>query len=154
MRCSTRRCKKTGYVAVAQIAMHRREHVAIIRPGERGILMHTMFYTNEVRNDQEFKADPVLVTQKELGFAVKLIEALADTFQPEKFRDKYREQVERLIAGKIEGREVVSGQAAPASTVPVVDIMEALKKSLAAVRKPPGKAEPTSTPASKKRARR
>ena len=49
--------RKTGYVAIAQIAMHRREHVAVIRAGDRGILMHTMFYANEVRKEQEFRAD-------------------------------------------------------------------------------------------------
>jgi DNA end-binding protein Ku len=133
--------RKTGYVAIAQIAMHRREHVAIIRAGDRGILMHTMFYANEVRKEQEFKADTALVAGKELDLAVKLIEALAAKFEPEKFRDRYREQVEALIAAKIQGREVASGQPQAASAAPVVDIMEALKKSLASARKPVGRAE-------------
>ena len=93
--------RKAGYVALGQIAMHRREHVAVTRAGDRGILMHTMFYANEVRKEQEFKADAALVGDKELGLAVKLIEALATKFEPEKFRDKYREQVEALIAAKI-----------------------------------------------------
>jgi len=56
--------------------------------------MHTMFYANEVRKDKEFKADPGLVADKELDLAVKLIEALAAKFEPEKFKDTYREQVE------------------------------------------------------------
>jgi Ku protein len=67
--------RKTGYVALAQIAMHRREHIAVIRAGDRGILMHMMFYANEVRKEQEFKADEAQVADKELGLAVKLIEA-------------------------------------------------------------------------------
>jgi DNA end-binding protein Ku len=57
-----------------------------------------MFYANEVRKEQEFKADPAIVADKELDLAVKLIEALATEFEPEKFKDKYREQVEALIA--------------------------------------------------------
>jgi DNA end-binding protein Ku len=133
--------RKTGFVALAQIAMHRREHVAVIRAGDRGILMHTMFYANEVRKDQEFKADPAIVSEKELGLAVRLIEALATKFEADKFKDKYREQVETLIAAKIQGREVASGQAQPVPAAPAVDIMEALKKSLAAARKPVGRAE-------------
>jgi DNA end-binding protein Ku len=133
--------RKTGYVALAQIAMHRREHVAVIRAGDRGILMHTMFYGNEVRKDQEFKTDSALVSGKELDLAVKLIEALAAKFEPDKFRDKYREQVEALIAAKIQGREVASRQTRPETAPPVADIMEALKKSLAAARKPVGRAE-------------
>lgn len=50
--------KKTGYVALAHVAMHRREHLVVIRAGERGILLHTMVCANEVRKDQEFRADP------------------------------------------------------------------------------------------------
>jgi DNA end-binding protein Ku len=139
--------RKTGYVALAQIAMHRREHIAVIRAGDRGILMHTMFYANEVRKEQEFKADEAQVADKELGLAVKLIDALAAKFEPEKFRDKYREQVEALIAAKIQGREVASGPAHLAPAAPVVDIIEALKKSLAAARKPVGRAEEVSAQA-------
>ena len=137
--------KKTGYVALAQIAMHRREHVAVIRAGDRGILMHTMFYAREVRKDQEFRADPAVVAIKELDLAVKLIEALATKFEPEKFKDKYREQVEALIAAKIQGREVASGMAEPTPLAPAADIMEALKRSLAAAKKPPMRAEEASS---------
>jgi DNA end-binding protein Ku len=133
--------QKTGYVALGQIAMHHREHVAVIRAGGRGILLHTMFYANEVRKDQEFQADPAIVASKELDLAVKLIDALATTFEPEKFKDKYREQVEALIAAKIQGREVASGRAEPVAAAPVPDIMEALNKRLAAARKPPARAE-------------
>ena len=114
---------------------------AVIRAGDRGILMHTMFYANEVRKDQEFKADPAIVSEKELDLAVQLIEALATKFEADKFKDKYREQVEAPIAAKIQGHEVAWGQAPPVPASPAVDIMEALKKSLAAARKPVGWAE-------------
>jgi len=137
--------QKTGYVALTQIAMHRREHVAVIRAGDNGILMHTMFYANEVRKEQEFKADAALVADKEIDLAVKLIEAMTAKFEPEKFKDKYREQVEALIAAKIQGHRVASGQVQLAPATPVVDIMEALKKSLAAARKPVGRAEEIAT---------
>ena len=143
--------RKTGYVALAQIAVYRREHVAVIRAGDRGVLMHTMFYANEVRKEQEFKADRGIVSGKELDLAVKLIEALATKFEPEKFKDKYREQVEALIAAKIQGREVVSGRAEPAPAAPVVDIMEALQKSLAATRKPVARAKEVSSEAKSQR---
>lgn len=143
--------RKTGYVALAQIAMHRREHVAVIRAGERGILMHTMFYANEVRKEQEFKANPAFVADKELDLAVKLIEALTAKFEPEKFKDKYREQVEALIAAKIQRGEAVTGPAQAASTASVPDIIEALKKSLAATRKPVARAEEVSSGAKSER---
>ena len=103
--------------------------------------MHTMFYTNEVRRDQEFLADPELAAQNELALAIKLVEALADKFEPEKYADRFQEHVQALIAAKIQGREVVSGEAQPAESAPVIDIMDALKKSLEAARKPVAKAE-------------
>jgi hypothetical protein len=78
---------------------------------DRVILMHTLFYANEVRKEPESKADPAIVADKEPDLAVKLIEALATKFEPEKFRDKYREQVEALIAAKIQGREPASASA-------------------------------------------
>lgn len=133
--------RRSGYSALAQIAMHRREHVAILRAGMRGIVMHTMFYTKEVRRDEEFLADPELVAQKELDLAIKLVEALADKFQPEKYADRFQEHVQALIAAKIQGREVVSGETQPTESAPAIDIMDALKKSLEAARKPVAKAE-------------
>ena len=81
----------------------------------------------------------------------KSIEALATKFEPEKFRDQYREQAEALIAAKIQGREVASGQAHSTPTAPVADIMEALKKSLAAARKPVGRADEVSAGARSER---
>ncbi|HLJ47655.1 MAG TPA: Ku protein [Bryobacteraceae bacterium] len=125
--------RETGYVALAEVAMHRREHVMILRPGRNGIISHTMFYSDEVRTIEEFRTDKSLVTPKELGLAKTLIEALAAPFEPAKFKDKYRERLRQLIEAKAEGRELA--QAAPQPAAKVVDIMEALQKSLAAVKR-------------------
>lgn len=136
--------QKTGYAALAQIAMHRREHVAIIRAGRRGLILHTMFYSDEVRNNDEYRADAALVMSKELDLATKLVAALAGKFEPDKYRDRYREQLQAIISAKIQGRDVAAAAEVPAERQPVVDIMEALKKSLAAARKPVAKAETAS----------
>jgi len=125
--------RDTGYVALAQVAMHRREHVMILRPAKTGIVTHTMFYPDEVRNIQEFRTDVSLVTPKELGLAKMLIETLAAPFEPEKFKDNYRERLRELIEAKVAGREVAqAAEARPSAKV--VDIMDALQKSLAAAR--------------------
>src|ERR1043165_3350052 len=79
--------KKTGYVGVAKIAMHNREHVVILRPGQNGVLMHTMYYTHEIRQVDEFRTDLSLVKDKELALATNLIEALAADFEPQKYKD-------------------------------------------------------------------
>ena len=126
--------RKSGYVGVAKIAMHNREHVVILRPGKNGVLMHTMYYTHEIRQVDEFRTDLSLVKDKELALANNLIEALAGEFDPSKYTDNYRDNLLRMIEAKKAGQEVV------ATPVPqqakVVDIMEALKASLAAAKKP------------------
>jgi DNA end-binding protein Ku len=143
--------RESGYVALAEFAMRRRQHAVIIRPAATGIIAHTMFYTDEIRKTDEFRADLSAVTKKERDLAVALIGAMAAPFEPEKFKDTYREKLEQLIAAKIEGREVVAE--APAKAAPAVDIMEALQKSLAMKRKPVGSA-PEPAREGKKRSRR
>src|SRR5450631_2544221 len=68
--------KKSGYVGIAKLAMHNREHIVILRPGDKGVLLHTMYYSNEIRKVDEFRTDLTLVKEKELTLAISLIEAL------------------------------------------------------------------------------
>jgi DNA end-binding protein Ku len=82
----------------------------------------------------EFRTDTSLVKDKELAMAKMLISSLEAEFEPQKYHDTYRDNLQKMIEAKIEGRKVV---AAPSEHVaPVIDIMEALKKSLAEKRKP------------------
>lgn len=130
--------KKTGYYGVAKVAMHNREHIIILRPAGRGLMVHTMFYAEEVRKTEEFHADTSAVKEKELLLAQTLVESLAAEFEPEKYHDTYRDNLRQMIEARIEGRAVV--ETPEPSMAPVIDIMEALKKSLE-MRKPPKKAE-------------
>ena len=127
--------KRSGYVAIAKLTMHSREHIVILRPGQKGLLLHTMYYEDEVRKMEEFRTDTSLVKDKELDLAMTLIESLAAGFEPAKFKDSYRENVMALIDAKVQGRQVVQAPE-PQHLAPVVDIMEALKASLAAGKKP------------------
>jgi len=133
--------KRTGYVGVAKVAMHNREHIVILRPGKQGVLLHTMYYKHEIRQVEEFHTDLGLVKDKEVALAQNLIEALAAEFEPEKYSDKYRENLLRLIEAKKEGKEVVATPEPKHEKV--VDILEALKASLAVAKKPAAKAQPT-----------
>lgn len=121
--------KNSGYYGVAKMAMHSREHVVILRPGSRGILLHTMFYADEVRKTDEFHADTSLVKEKELELATMLVQSLEADFEPQKYHDAYRENVLQMIETKKEGREVV--ETPTPRVAAVVDILEALKKSVA-----------------------
>jgi DNA end-binding protein Ku len=141
--------REAEFAAIGQFTMHRRERVAILRPGPAGLLAHTMYFASEVRSDQEVRADSSLVTPKEVALAKTLVNALAESFDPSKYRDSYRERLEALIAAKVEGRQTAVVTATPHAK-PVPDIMEALRKSLEAVKKPAGKAEASKSRAVKR----
>ena len=126
--------KESGYFALAKVAMHNREHIIVMRPGDKGIVSHTMYFQDEIRQVDEFRTDTTLVKDKELAMAKMLISSLEAEFEPQKYHDSYRENLQKMIEAKIEGKKVVE---TPAEHVaPVIDIMEALKKSLAEKRKP------------------
>ncbi len=126
--------RKSGYVGIAKLAMHNREHIVILRPGDKGVLLHTMYYANEIRKVDEFRTDLSLVKEKELALAMNLIEALVADFRPEKYTDAYRDNILQMIEAKKQG-EVVMEVPTP-HREKVVDILDALKASLAAAKKP------------------
>ena len=126
--------KDSGYYGVAKVAMHNREHIIVLRPGAKGILSHTMYFQDEIRQVEEFRTDTSLVKEKELAMAKMLISSLEENFEPQKYHDSYRENLKEMIEDKIEGRNVV--ETPSEHFAPVIDIMEALKKSLAEKRKP------------------
>ena len=123
--------QETKYVAIAKVAMHGREHIMIVRPGNTGLLAHTMFYPDEIRAESEFHGDVGSAVPKELDLAKAFVDAIKGPFAPEEFKDSYQEQVEQLITGKMERNEVASSSPASRPAVaPVVNILDALKQSL------------------------
>src|SRR5208282_3563975 len=92
--------KRSGRVGIAKVAMHNREHIVILRPGKNGVLMHTMYYSHEIRKVDEFRTDLSLVKEKELALASSLIEALAGDFEPDKYHDNYRDNLLKMIEAK------------------------------------------------------
>jgi DNA end-binding protein Ku len=143
--------RQSGFVAIAEFAMHRRNHVVVLRPGASGILLHSMFYTSEIRSEDEFSADKSLVSDREIEMGKMLITAMAAPFEPEKFRDTYKEQLEALIQAKIEGRSVA--QIDKPKPAPASDIMKALQSSLEIARKPVASAGSTKSGASSRKKR-
>jgi DNA end-binding protein Ku len=125
--------KESGHDAIAKLTMHGREHIVLIRSGsasdEGGLLLHTLFYPNELHeaNRQNITAK-VAASKKEVDLATQLIEQLAGPFKPEQFHDTYRENVEKLIERKQKGEHVAKQP--KKKPAPVIDLMEALKKSL------------------------
>jgi DNA end-binding protein Ku len=116
--------------------MYGREHVIIVRPGNHGLLAHTMFYVDEIKSESEFRTDVAAIGAKELELAKTFLQALEAPFAPEEFKDEYRAELEAMIATKAEyAGPPAAGKPTPA-TKPVVDILDALKKSIEMKRKP------------------
>ena len=132
--------RRTGQAAIAQLTMHHREH--LVRPGRFGLLLHTLFYRDEIRSLDEFRSDAEWVTPKELELAQKLIESLAAHFDPAKYKDRYRESLRALIDAKVRGDELKRQGATEPPLPPVTDILEALQASLARAKKPTAAARP------------
>jgi DNA end-binding protein Ku len=137
----------SGHVALARVGMYGREHVVIVRPGKHGMLAHTMFYTDEIRSESEYRTDVQAVGAKELELAKTFLAAIEAPFAPEEFKDQYRQELEVLIAKKQAQAEVSPAGPTSVRTPPMVDILEALKrtiemtkKSAAAETQPPRKA--------------
>jgi len=120
----------SGHYAIAKLAMHNREHIVLIRPDEKGLVLHTLFYPDELHvSNRQAIPKKAEATKKELELASQLIKSLAGPFKPQEFHDTYRENVEKLIEQKEKG-EHVAKRPPKRQKAPVVDLMEALKKSL------------------------
>ncbi|HEY1467785.1 MAG TPA: Ku protein [Candidatus Acidoferrum sp.] len=136
--------EESGYGAIAKLTMHQREHIVIIRPGTRGLTLHTMFYSSEIRAAESLPSDNVEVKDQEKKLAEQLIASLAAPFEPQKYRDEYQENVRALISAKLKGQEVT--EVAQPHLAPVIDLMEALKKSIAEKKAPAAVAEVAAGP--------
>jgi DNA end-binding protein Ku len=110
--------------------MHNREYTVFLRPYKEGLALHTMYYADEVRTMENFGTEGMEVKEAELKVAHQLIDALADKFEPERFHDTYEENLRKLIDARLEGKDV-SGVERPGKMAPVVDLMDALRQSLA-----------------------
>src|ERR1700724_390999 len=133
--------EESDYVAIAKITMHNREYTVFLRPHEGGLMLHTMYYEEEVRKVEGFGAPDVELKDAEVKVAHQLIEALAADWEPEKYNDSFQENLKKLIETKLEGGEVAAVEK-PKKLAPVVDLMAALKQSLAQME---GKKKPAAT---------
>ncbi|MGA8870776.1 MAG: Ku protein, partial [Candidatus Acidiferrales bacterium] len=117
-------------VAIAKITMHQREYTAFIRPYDRGLALHTMYYANEVREAPGYgKTEGVKLNPKEVKLAEQLVENLSGEFHIQKYRDEFQERLHALIEAKRRGHETASDLPQP-RRAPVIDMMTALKQSL------------------------
>lgn len=140
--------EQTEFSAIAKLTMHGREHTVLIRVADDQLILHTMFYQDELHEGNKPKVPAKAnSTAQELKLATELIKHLAGPFKPAQFHDTYRESVQKMIAQKQKGKTFTP--AAEPKRAPVVDLMEALKKSIAELQ---GKRKTAKTAKTKKRA--
>ncbi|HWZ12347.1 MAG TPA: Ku protein [Acidobacteriaceae bacterium] len=122
--------KESKLAAIAKVTLHSRERIVVLRPYGNGLALHTIYYPNEVRAVAEYgQPTEVKLQEQEVKLAEQFAEALKKPFHPEQFKDEYEARVLELIESRAEGH------AEPSATpqrklAPVIDLMDALKKSL------------------------
>jgi DNA end-binding protein Ku len=121
----------TRKMGVAKVSMHQREYTVFIRARKNGLTLHTMFYENEISSVEGYgKHFDVKLKPEEVKLADQLVKSLSAPFKPELYKDEFQQRLNELIEAKLKGKTV---SAAPQQgKARVIDMMEALKKSLAA----------------------
>jgi DNA end-binding protein Ku len=131
--------RESGRVAIARVVLRSKEQLVAIRPDRDGelLMMETMIFADEVVPKDDLDGLPdaseLQVSDREVKMAQQLIESLASDFEPERYKDEYREKVLELIERKAEGQEITAPPEAPEPTK-VPDLMAALEASLAAMK--------------------
>ena len=141
---------KSGRVAVAELVSRGKEQLVLIRPYRKGLVLHSMYYRDEVRDfNQVPKGNNVKVSEKELELGVGLIDRLtSEEFHSENYKDEYRIRVLGMLDEKAKGRDIVTGAAPVPKRGQVIDIMEALRRSMERV---PAKKKPATAGKRKKK---
>ena len=133
-------------VGIAKVTMHQREYTVFIRPRSHGLTVHTMYFVNEIRKVEGYGkiAQEIKLRPQEVKLAEQLVESLSEDFKPQQYHDSYQENLKALIEAKRKGKTFVEEEAP--KRAPVIDMMEALKRSLheseALKRKKPMRARP------------
>jgi len=131
-RLLTNAMEEMQVVALARYTMRNKEYEVVVRPYEKGLMLHTMYYSDEVVGVSEIdRGQEVTTGEQELNLAKRLIQDLAETnFDPTKYKDNFRERVVEAAERKAEGQEAVETPSAEPRKAKVIDLYGALKASL------------------------
>jgi DNA end-binding protein Ku len=124
--------RKSKQVGVSRFIMRETQHLAALEVAGDAMVLTMMRFAQELVDTKPLNLpEKSLVRDKELEMAIKLVESLSDTWQPEKYKDEYRENLMRVIDAKVKGKQpkLTSAPSAPGQA-DVVDLMERLRKSL------------------------
>jgi DNA end-binding protein Ku len=132
--------EKRGLTAIATITIRKKEQLCTIRAHEGTIMLETLYYPDEIRLERGKDLSGVKVSDRELDMAFTLIDIFRKPFDPSEYHDHYREALAELIEAKLEGKQVVKAPAARQTGV--IDLADALKRSVEAAKKGAAKPKP------------
>jgi len=133
--------KEDDRVGIAKVSFRDREHIAALRFKDDAFVLETMFWPDEIREADFGGVDVAAdVRDTELTMARQLIDSLTSDWAPDQFHDAYRDALVQIVEAKLNGQEIEVVEPEPAAKV--VDLMEALKASVAAAKKDAGAAKP------------
>ncbi len=132
--------EKRGLTAIATITIRKKEQLCALRSHEGTIMLETLYYPDEIRQERGMDLGGVKITDRELEMAFTLIDIFRKPFDPTEYHDHYREALAELIEAKLEGKQVVT--APPAKETRVIDLADALKRSVEAAKKETAKPKP------------
>jgi len=134
----------TQSIGLGRLTMHQRDYTVFLRAYRHGLVLHTMYFANEIRRVPEFGAlEAVNLKPQEVKLTKQLIATMTQPFKPAQYHDEFQDRLRKLIEAKRRGQTVEVEETT--KRAPVIDMMEALKKSLAS-RKNPSE-EPKKLPA-------
>jgi DNA end-binding protein Ku len=145
---------KTGRVAIAKFALRDRERLVSVRPQDGALLMNTLHWPDEIRSTEDLDVpEDVRVSPAELKMAENLVGMMATAFEPEEYKDEYKQAVMKLVEAKVQKKEVIEAPEPEAETT-VVDLMSALKASVERAKKGEAKTKRASSASSSRTARK
>jgi DNA end-binding protein Ku len=143
----TKALAESDRCAVGRWAARGKQYIVMIRPVEGGLVMQQLLYAEEVRSIKDIEIPPTEVKPAELKLAQQLIDQQAsDTFDPGAYKDEVRARIEAAVEKKVEGQQITITEEPPAGAQ-VIDLMEALRASLAKQAPAPSKAAAAKAPA-------
>jgi len=124
--------KETGMAALGRMVIRGNENLVLIRPRGDALVLETLFLAEDVRSQAEIDeaVEAIDVKEPELELARQLIDSLVGEWEPEALTSEYRTSLREMLEAKLAGEEIARPE--PVAEAPVVDLMEALKKSVAA----------------------
>jgi DNA end-binding protein Ku len=126
---------KTERVAVARVAFAQREHLCCLRPTEDSIMLHTLYYNDEILPHSELAPKAQANKPEEVDMAISLVNVLSKSFEPEQFHDEYKVALRALIEAKLRGKPITAAPAEATAEIP--DLMAAMRASILAAKKKP-----------------